>query len=148
MIVLFYEHLEDLAAYAKNVGEPEIMLGRWTLTGQPTVMADYPRRAVLVASLLMVAPAVILRTCLLPVWKYLTDADGRVVNNVEGEDNQAVANRVESARRVVEKYLEAQDLEVGRAVPALPKDLELTYGTASILTFNKETKLYEASRDK
>ena len=33
-------------------------------------------------------------------------------------------------------------------VPALPKDLELTYGTASILTFNKETKLYEASRDK
>ena len=148
MIVLFYEHLEDLAAYAKNVGKPEIMLGRWTMSGQPTVMADYPRRAVLVASLLMVAPAVILRACLLPVWKYLTDAEGRVVSNVEGEDNQAVANRVESARWVVEKYLEAQDLEVGRAVPALPKDLELTYGTASILTFNKETKLYEASRDK
>ena len=148
MIVLFYEHLEDLAAYVKAAGSQEISLGRWTLSGPPTVMADYPRRAVLVASYWVLTPAPVLRACLLPVWKYLTDADGRVVSNVEGEDNQAVANRVESARWVVEKYLEAQDLEVGRAVPALPKDLELTYGTASILTFNKETKLYEASRDK
>ena len=144
MILVFYEHLEDLAAYVKAVGIPEIALGRWTISGQPTIMNDYPRRAVLVASLLTLAPTPVLRACLLPVWKYQTDVDGRVITPLEGENNQTVATRIESARSAIESWLKSQGLEIGRAVPSLPKDLDLTWGTTDVMTFNKETNLYES----